>query len=48
MVVLRNGAIVADGAKGDVLDDALLSEVYETPLRILRQDGHYLVYPGSQ
>lgn len=48
VVVLRKGTIVADGTKADVLDDALLSEVYETPLRILRQDGHYLVYPGTQ
>lgn len=46
VIVLKNGATLADGPKNEVLTPGLLSEAYETPLRIFHQDGHYLVYPG--
>ena len=46
LVVLKDGAIAADGPKSDVLDGALLSEVYETAIRIAEIDGYYLAYPG--
>jgi iron complex transport system ATP-binding protein len=46
VLVLKNGEIVADGEKAEVLTALLLSEVYETPLRIVEIDGHTLVYPG--
>lgn len=46
VIVLRNGQIAADGPKSDVLDGALLSSVYETPIRVAEFDGFYLAYPG--
>jgi iron complex transport system ATP-binding protein len=47
IVVLKDGAVVADGKKEAVLTGELLSEVYETPIRVARVDGYYLAYPGS-
>ncbi len=46
VVVLKAGEIAADGNKRDVLTGALLSEVYETPIKVAEMDGHYLAYPG--
>ena len=46
IVVLKEGRVVADGDKGAVLTNKLLSEVYETPIRISETDGYYLAYPG--
>ncbi|HNP34543.1 MAG TPA: ATP-binding cassette domain-containing protein [Woeseiaceae bacterium] len=47
VVVLREGRVVADGPKADVLDSEFLSQVYATPIRIHAVDGYYLAYPGS-
>lgn len=46
VVLLKNGALVADGSKEETLTDELLSAVYETPVRIIRADGYFLAYPG--
>lgn len=46
IVMLKNGAIVADGDKQTVLTGELLSEVYETPVRVTQTDGYFLAYPG--
>lgn len=46
VVVLKNGTVVADGDKATTLNGELLSEVYETPIRIACVDGYYLAYPG--
>lgn len=48
VVVLKAGAVVADGPKPEVLDSSLLSAVYETAIRIVERDGYYLAYPGGQ
>ena len=47
VIVLKAGRVVADGGKAEVLDGALLSEVYEVPIRIAELDGYYLAYPGD-
>lgn len=47
VIVLKDGAIVADGAKREVLNRELLSEVYETAVRLAEVEGYYLAYPGS-
>jgi len=47
VIVLKNGAIVADGPKASVLTSELLSEVYETDLRLSEIEGHYFVYPAT-
>jgi iron complex transport system ATP-binding protein len=46
VVVLKQGVVVADGNKAETLSDELLSDVYETAVRVSQIDGHYLAYPG--
>ncbi len=46
VVVLKDGRIAADGSKPKVLISELLSDVYETPVKVAEIDGHYLAYPG--
>ena len=46
IVVLKDGRIAADGPKKEVLTNSLLSDVYETPVRVAEFEGHYLAYPG--
>ena len=46
IIVLKDGAVAADGEKSTILTDELLSAVYETPVRVARLDGYYLAYPG--
>lgn len=46
VVLLKQGTVVADGSKAETLTDDLLSEIYETPVRVGHVDGHYLAYPG--
>ena len=47
VVLLRDGHVVADGGKQEVLTEALLSEVYATAIRVIEIDGYYLAYPGK-
>lgn len=47
VVLLQNGRIAAEGSKGEVLNEAQLSEVYETSIRVTEIDGYYLAYPGQ-
>jgi len=46
VVLLKQGRIVADGPKIEVLTSELLSDVYETGVRVAEVDGYYLAYPG--
>jgi iron complex transport system ATP-binding protein len=46
VVLLKQGVVVADGSKAETLTDDLLSDIYETPVRVGHLDGHYLAYPG--
>lgn len=48
VIMLRNGKVVADGAKAEVLTDEILSDVYETSVRVTTTDGFYLAYPGNK
>lgn len=48
VILMKDGAVTADGPKPDVLTSDLLSDVYETDLRVAEVDGHFLAYPGSQ
>jgi iron complex transport system ATP-binding protein len=47
VVLLRNGRVVADGCKQEVLTDEILGGVYEIPIRVIEIDGYYLAYPGQ-
>jgi iron complex transport system ATP-binding protein len=44
VIVLKNGAVVADGLKAVVLTGDLLSKVYETEIRVTEIDGNYLAH----
>ena len=46
IVLLKNGAVAADGSKEETLTDELLSNLYETPVRVSQIDGHFFAYPG--
>jgi len=46
VIVLKDGAVVADGDKVSVLTSELLSSVYETQIRVAELDGYFLAYPG--
>jgi iron complex transport system ATP-binding protein len=47
VIVLKNGAVVADGDKTSVLTGELLSEVYGMALRVGEADGHYFAWPRA-
>lgn len=47
VILLKEGNIVADGTKNNVLTSGLISEVYGTSIRIMQEHGHYLAYPGD-
>jgi iron complex transport system ATP-binding protein len=47
VVILKDGAVVADGHKAAVLTSELLSTVYETNIRVTQLDGYFLAYPGQ-
>ena len=47
VIVLKEGCVVADGPKAQVLTDEFLSAVYATEIRIAALDGYYLAYPGG-
>jgi iron complex transport system ATP-binding protein len=45
LILLREGRIVADGPKEDVLTTENLRNTYATEVRIAKVDGYYLAYP---
>ena len=45
IILLRDGGIVADGAKTDVLSEENLRRTYNTEIRLTVVDGYYLAYP---
>jgi len=46
VILLKAGAIFADGSKHEILSSENLSQLYETPVRVTSVDGYYLAYPG--
>jgi iron complex transport system ATP-binding protein len=48
IVLLREGRVVADGSKAEVLTGERLSQVYGTPIRVAEIDGYYLAYPADR
>ena len=47
IVLLKDGAIVADGQKHDLLTSARLTAVFETPVKVVQSDGWFQALPGS-
>ncbi len=48
IVLLREGSIVADGPKEEVLTVENLQTTYGTAVKLTRVDGYYLAYPAHQ
>lgn len=46
VILLSEGRVVADGGKDEVLTEALLSRVYNTPIGVVRAGGQILAYPA--
>jgi iron complex transport system ATP-binding protein len=46
IVLLKAGAVVADGCKAEILTADRLSQLYETPVRVANMDGYFLAYTG--
>jgi iron complex transport system ATP-binding protein len=45
-LLLRGGQVLADGPSEVLLRDGPLSELFETPLRVLEANGYRQVLPG--
>jgi len=41
VILLRDGRIIADGPKADVLTSERMSELFRIPLRISQLDGYF-------
>lgn len=46
VIVLKSGRVFADGPKAEVLTSELLCEAFDTDLRVVEVEGHYLAYPA--
>jgi iron complex transport system ATP-binding protein len=44
VILLREGRVVADGAKDSVLTTSQLSAIFDVSVRIQRQDGYFHLY----
>ena len=47
VILLREGEIVADGTKDDVLTEQNLTRTYDVDLRLAKVDDYYLAYPAK-
>ena len=47
VVLLRDGEVVADGPREEVLTDELLSRTFDTPVEVVRARGYYRAVPGE-
>ena len=47
VVLLKNGRIAEFGAKPELLTDARLSDLYETPMKVVSENGYYQVLPDG-
>jgi iron complex transport system ATP-binding protein len=45
VIMLREGRIVTDGPKDEVLTETNLRQTYDTDIRVATVDGYYLAYP---
>ena len=46
VVLLDQGKVVTSGAKVEVLNDAALSDLFDTPIHLVDANGYYQVLPG--
>lgn len=46
VVFIRDGQVIADGAKEDLLTNARISELYDTDVQMVEQNGYYQALPA--
>jgi len=46
VVLLKDGAVVADGVKEKILTSVQLSQLFDTPIELVRANGFYQAMPG--
>lgn len=46
-ILLQQGRLLADGAKADVLTDANLSRLFDTPIHLVQANGFYQAMPAG-
>lgn len=46
VVLLKDGGIVADGKKNEILTSATLSALFDSPLKVIRANGYYRAVPA--
>jgi iron complex transport system ATP-binding protein len=46
VVLLKDGAVVSAGAKPEILTEGNLSEVFETPIKLVQANGFFQAVPG--
>jgi iron complex transport system ATP-binding protein len=47
VVLLKQGAVIADGDKSSILSSAQLSQLFDTPIELVRANGFYQAMPGG-
>jgi iron complex transport system ATP-binding protein len=47
VVLLKDGAVRADGAKEKILTSVQLSQLFDTPIELVRANGFYQAIPGK-
>jgi iron complex transport system ATP-binding protein len=47
VVLLKHGAVIADGAKAEVLTSGQLSQLFDTPIELVRANGFYQAMPAG-
>ncbi len=46
VVLMDRGKVVSQGAKSEILNDESLSDLFDTPIRLVDANGYYQVLPG--
>src|SRR5690606_29716619 len=46
-ILLKAGRVLADGPKAEVLTDANLTALFETPVKLVQANGFYQAMPGA-
>ena len=48
VILLKQGRIIADGEKSQVLTEENLFRAYDTKIRVSKVGGYYLASPGEE
>mgnify|MGYP000904292973 FL=1 len=46
VILLKEGRVVEDGDKDKVLNDASLTNLFDWPIKVIKENGYYQVIPG--